>query len=74
MTPRSLGYVTLPLAVIGRRVRISLSAEGSTSAITKGTEVESQRNVDTGADRVSAASLSIIEAEFYEAASTRAPH
>ena len=70
-TPRSLGYVTLPLKpATGRRVRIALVEQGQGSAPAEATEVENQANVDTGAARVAAATLGIVEAELYEA---RAP-
>lgn len=68
-TPRSLGYVTLPLAPAaeGQAVRIELLAAGAAGdgfgAIT---EVADQRNAGTGAAGVRARALSIVEAEFYE--------
>ncbi len=66
-TPRSFGYVTLPLAATsGGRVRISLASTGDGASPVQATEVENQKNVDTGADRVGVTNLSIVEAELYE--------
>lgn len=67
-TPKSLGYVTLPLTpAVGRTVRVELldaSANKDAFAIS---EVSQKENASTGADRVGNKTLSIVEAEFYEA-------
>lgn len=67
-TPKSLGYVTLPLKpVSGRVIRIELTGSASDADSHKLQEVTNQANTDTGAGRVSRRVLSIVEAEFYEA-------
>ncbi|MGC4072954.1 MAG: DUF4982 domain-containing protein [Nibricoccus sp.] len=66
-TPRSLGYVTLPMkAVSGRTVRVELLGEGAARDAFSITELNDQANAATGSARVLARSLSIVEVEFYE--------
>ena len=68
-TPKSLGYVTLALKpATGRTLKIEL-LEGSANKDAFGiTELANQKeNASTGADRIGANTLSIVEAEFYEA-------
>jgi beta-galactosidase len=66
-TPKSLGYVTLPLAPHrGTTVRIALSGAADEAGAIKLTEVANQANVDTGGKALSKNALSIVEAEFYE--------
>jgi beta-galactosidase len=67
-TPKSFGYVTLPLKpVSGRSVKIELIGTASDNDSIKLVEAANQANVDTGADRTSKGVLAIVEAEFYEA-------
>jgi hypothetical protein len=67
LTPKSLGYVTLPLqSVQGRTVRIELAGRAEEGGGIKLTEVAHQANTATGTKGVSTAVLSIVEAEFYE--------
>ena len=67
MTPKSLGYVTLPLAAnAGQTVRISLNGVADESNAIKLTEVANQAIADTGANQAPKGVLSIVEAEFYE--------
>jgi len=68
-TPRSLGYVTLPLKpVLGKGLKIELM-ESSTARDTFGiTELENPQNASTGDERGSRGTLSIQEIEFYEPA------
>jgi beta-galactosidase len=66
-TRPSLGYVTLPLKnVHGRTVRIELAATGSANDAFNIKELENEQNSATGAARILARALSIVEAEFYE--------
>jgi hypothetical protein len=66
LTPKSLGYVTLPLKpVYGRTVRILLDGQAQEGGV-RLTEVANQANTATGTKGVSTATLSIVEAEFYE--------
>ncbi|MEW7847631.1 DUF4982 domain-containing protein [Massilia aurea] len=66
VTPKSLGYVTLPLRhARGSEVRIVLDGAASDSAATEMREVADQANTDTGAGRVARSALAIVEAEFY---------
>ena len=68
-TPKSLGYVTLPLtAATGSAVRIALDGAADEANAIQLTEVANQANNDTGANRTPKNVLSIVEAEFYEAA------
>ena len=67
LTPKSLGYVTLPLAPSqGRSVRIVLAGKAEEGGGMGLTEVANQANTATGTQGVSTATLSIVEAEFYE--------
>jgi len=68
-TPRSLGYVTLPVKpVLGKGLRIELT-ESSTARDAFGiTELENQQNASTGDERGGRGTLSIQEIEFYEPA------
>jgi beta-galactosidase len=66
-TPTGLGYVTLPLAnAHGQTVRIEVLGKGSSNDSYGLTEVENQKNTATGAEKVRARAISIVEAEFYE--------
>jgi len=68
MTPKSLGYVTLPLKPrAGSNVRIELNGVADESNAIKLTEVVNQSITDTGANRTPKGVLSIVEAEFYRA-------
>jgi hypothetical protein len=67
VTPKSLGYVILPLKPRkGSSVRIALDGVVDEAGAIKLTEVANQANVDTGGKQASKAALSIVEAEFYE--------
>jgi beta-galactosidase len=67
MTPKGLGYVTLPLAAnAGQTVRIALNGVADESNAIKLTEVANQAIADTGANQTPKGVLSIVEAEFYE--------
>jgi beta-galactosidase len=68
MTPKSLGYVTLPLkARKGSTVRIELVGAADERNAIKLTEVANQAIADTGANQTPKGVLSIVEAEFYQA-------
>lgn len=68
MTPKSLGYVTLPLQPRrGRTVKIALDGVADDSNAIKLTEVANQAITDTGANQTPKGVLSIVEAEFYRA-------
>lgn len=66
-TPRSLGYITLPLEpATGDRVTIELlSGSEARDAFGAITELVDQGNATTGEENVGEAELSIIEIEFY---------
>ena len=67
VTPKSLGYVTLPLKPQrGSQVRIALDGQADDTGAIQLLEVANQANTDTGAQRVSRSALAIVEAEFYE--------
>ena len=67
-TPKSFGYVTLPLKpVSGSTVKIELIGAASDSDSLKLVEVANQAITDTGANRTPKSVLAIVEAEFYEA-------
>ncbi|KGF83334.1 beta-galactosidase [Massilia sp. JS1662] len=67
VTPKSLGYVTLPLKPVqGRSVRIVLDGKAEEGGGIRLTEVANQANTATGTKDVSTSTLSIVEAEFYE--------
>ena len=72
MTPKSLGYVTLPLRPVrgrsgGSTVRLELNGEADESDAIKLTEVANQAITDTGANQTPKGVLSIVEIEFYRA-------
>lgn len=68
MTPKSLGYVTLPLAPRhGGTVRVELNGVADESHAIELTEVANQAITDTGANRTPKGVLSIVEIEFYQA-------
>jgi beta-galactosidase len=74
-TPRSLGYVTLALKpVTGQIVRIeALAGSEARDAFGGITELVDQKNATTGEEKVGANALGLIEVEFYESLSARAP-
>lgn len=66
MTPKSLGYVTLPLKPHkGSTVRVELVGAADEKNAIALTEVANQAITDTGANRTPKGTLSIVEAEFY---------
>ena len=68
-TPKGYGYVTLPLKPVrGSTVKVELVGIASEGDSLKLVEVANQAIADTGANRTSTGVLSIVEAEFYEAA------
>ncbi|MBC8002006.1 MAG: DUF4982 domain-containing protein, partial [Opitutaceae bacterium] len=69
LTPKGLGYVTLPLKPVqGSRLRIALYDESANQDAFNIVELGNKKeNASTGADRVGNKTLSIVEAEFYEA-------
>lgn len=69
MTPKGLGYVTLPLKPVkGSRVKIALFDESANQDAFNIVELGNKKeNASTGADKVGNRTLSIVEAEFYEA-------
>ncbi len=68
LTPKSLGYVTLPLKPhAGTAVRIELNGVADERNAIKLTEVANQSIADTGANQTAKGVLSIVEAEFYTA-------
>ena len=67
VTPRSLGYVTLPLAENnGGDVRIALNGVADESKQIQLTQVANQSIADTGASQTPQGVLSLVEAEFYQ--------
>lgn len=71
ITPRTLGYVTVPLKdARGSTVRVELSDPTEMRDAFAVAELEHQRNAGTRADRVPAGALSIVEAEFYAPAAS----
>lgn len=67
VTPKSLGYVTLPLKPrSGDVVRIELTGAADERNAIKLTEVANQANADTGADRTPKGGLSIVEVDFFK--------
>ncbi|MDP0501504.1 MAG: DUF4982 domain-containing protein [Verrucomicrobiota bacterium JB022] len=69
VTPRSLGYITLPLkaAAEGRTVEIQvLAGSEARDAFGEITELIDQGNATTGEENVGQGELSLIEIEFYE--------
>ncbi len=70
-TPRSLGYVTLPLKpVAGRSLTIELTGAARRRAGSNPTELENQQNASTGGERAGNGMLGIVEFECYEAPAT----
>jgi beta-galactosidase len=68
MTPKSLGYVTLPLTPrLGSTVRVELNGEADEANAIKLTEVANQAITDTGANQTPKGVLSIVEIEFHRA-------
>jgi beta-galactosidase len=68
MTPKSLGYVTLPLKPQrGSSVKVELNGVAEENNVIKLTEVANQAIVDTGANQTPKGVLSIVEIEFYRA-------
>jgi beta-galactosidase len=68
MTPKSLGYVTLPLKPRrGSSVKVELNGVAEENNVIKLTEVANQAIVDTGANQTPKGVLSIVEIEFYRA-------
>lgn len=70
VTPRSLGYATLPLIPVeGRTVTIDvLGGAEARDAFGGIRELEDQQNATTGEENVGAGALALIEIEFYESA------
>ncbi len=75
VTPRSLGYVTLPLKPReGRTVRIEvLGGSEARDAFAGITELVDQGNATTGEEKVGAGELGLLEIEFYEALTPATP-
>ncbi|HWI58349.1 MAG TPA: DUF4982 domain-containing protein, partial [Bacillota bacterium] len=70
-TPRSLGYVTLPLCpVMGKCLKIELLGSSSNQDAFAMTELAEETNASTGSERLGRGSLSIVETELYQPAST----
>ncbi len=71
VTPRSLGYATLPLKpATGRTVRLEpLAGAEAREAFGAITELVDQGNATTGEEKVGTGELGLLEIEFYEAAS-----
>lgn len=68
-TPRSLGYVTLPLAPArGRSLKIELLRAAEVREGFNITEVENQQNASTGGERTGSGTLAIVECDINEAA------
>ncbi|MRV70233.1 DUF4982 domain-containing protein [Duganella sp. FT92W] len=68
MTPKNLGYATLPLKPRkGSTVKVALNGVADESNAIKLTEVANQAIVDTGANQTPKGVLSIVEIEFYKA-------
>jgi hypothetical protein len=66
-TPRSLGYVTLPLKPVkGSTLTIALAGASTIRDAFNITELQNQQNVATGDAEQGRGTLSIVEAEFYE--------
>lgn len=69
VTPRSLGYVTLPLhPVRGHKLKIELIAAATTRDGFNITELANPQNASTGAELTGNGTLAIVEFECYEAA------
>jgi beta-galactosidase len=70
-TPRSLGYITLPLkAVMGRNLKVELTGDASARDGFNITELANQQNAATGGERSGSGTLGIVEFECYEAVPT----
>lgn len=68
-TPRSLGYVTLPLrSASGRTLKIELIAAATTRDGYNITELANPQNASTGAELTGNGTLGIVEFECYEVA------
>jgi len=68
-TPRSLGYITLPLKPVkGKSVKVALVETAKIRDTVNVTEVENQQNASTGDERQGSGTLNIVEFECYEAA------
>jgi beta-galactosidase len=68
-TPRSLGYVTLPLKPVrGKIVTVELVDTASARDAFNITELENQQNATTGDERQGSGTLSLVEIELYEKA------
>ena len=66
-TPRSLGYVTLPLRpTSGHSLKIELTDGARSRDGFNITELENQQNAATGAERSGSGTLGIVEFECYE--------
>jgi hypothetical protein len=66
-TPRSLGYVTLPLKPArGKSIRIELASATSRGDAFRMTELNSEQNASTGDDRGGNGTLAIVEFECFE--------
>jgi beta-galactosidase len=71
-TPRSLGYVTLPVrAAKGRTVRVELIGATTSQDAFNITELENRDEVANPEARPNSGVLSIVEIEFYESATAR---
>jgi beta-galactosidase len=72
LTPRGLGYVTLALKpVLGSSLKIELLDTSANKDAFNIVELGNQKeNASTGADKLQPGTLSIVEAEFYEPASS----
>jgi beta-galactosidase len=71
-TPRSLGYVTLPLKPVeGRSLKIELTGGANSRDGFNITELENQQNASTGAERAGSGTLGIVEVEIYEPPSVK---
>jgi beta-galactosidase len=69
ITPRSLGYVTLPLKpATGRTLKIELISPSSAGDESNLTELQNQQNAETTGERTGSGTLGIVEFECYEGA------
>lgn len=72
VTPRSLGYVTLPLrSATGRTLKIELIGAAATRDGFNITELANPQNAATGAERTGSGTLGIVEFECYERSGSR---
>jgi beta-galactosidase len=66
-TPRSLGYVTLPLRPVnGKTLKIELAGPSADQDAFNMTELGAEKTAPTGSGRRSQGTLNILEAELYE--------